>query len=300
MEFTRTLHFTPKRTIKGPHGPSSLFQPCITQSRSPLLECDYNFHKSNSTYFTDLDVSRSHLVTALLRQSVRDLVLNPRLIVGPDGKPSKGSWAVMLGAVQCSFKREIKPYEGYEMWTRLLCWDRKWIYTVTHFVAKGAVKPDGVTLDDGSAQSKFWWPKGRKGSGKKDMFSDENGAVITSGIPSKAIFATSIAKYVAKIGRLTIHPEVMLGMSGLLPPRPGGWATMSGEADPVVGVATVNPPELETSANEPTEEWDWKRVEAENKRGLEYAEHFAKLDDLAEEFTGKGRPALGVFRDFLW
>jgi hypothetical protein len=42
-----------------------LLLPAITSSRSPLTECDINLHKSNSTYFSDLDISRSNLVMLL-------------------------------------------------------------------------------------------------------------------------------------------------------------------------------------------------------------------------------------------
>jgi hypothetical protein len=36
-----------------------------------MAETDYNFHKSNSTYFTDLDIARTHLATAILRKGIR-------------------------------------------------------------------------------------------------------------------------------------------------------------------------------------------------------------------------------------
>ncbi|GME27100.1 uncharacterized protein LTHEOB_11190 [Neofusicoccum parvum] len=43
-----------------PLSPECLFLPAISATRAPLTECDYNFHKSNSTYFTDLDISRGN------------------------------------------------------------------------------------------------------------------------------------------------------------------------------------------------------------------------------------------------
>ncbi|KAH7228382.1 hypothetical protein B0J15DRAFT_374390, partial [Fusarium solani] len=44
------------------HGPDKLFHPVISQSHVPLFEIDYNMHKSNGTFFTDLDVSRAHMM----------------------------------------------------------------------------------------------------------------------------------------------------------------------------------------------------------------------------------------------
>ena len=94
--------------------PSALFQPVITSSRSPFLECDYNLHKSNSTYFSDFDVGRLELLVSLcgygIDQTRKELA-----------KESKDGFATMLGGVSCNFKREIKPFQAFEVWTRILC-----------------------------------------------------------------------------------------------------------------------------------------------------------------------------------
>ncbi|KAH7407912.1 hypothetical protein BKA64DRAFT_721658 [Cadophora sp. MPI-SDFR-AT-0126] len=270
--------------------PSTLFLPVITSSHSPLTECDYNFHKSNSTYFSDLDVTRSHLVCALIQPGIAALQSNKstKLVLDAQGMPVTGRWSIMLGGVMCSFKREIGMYQGFEMWSRLLCWDRKWIYVVTHFVKKGTVKPKAYILTDGS-----WF------GGKRYKTVQGEGEGNAFDVDEKAIFASAISKYVIKLGRLTTHPEVSLNASGLLPPKPGGWATMSGPS----GEST--PERLEAEGSETPEseagdgEWDWKRVERENKRGLKFAEHFAALDGLNQEFTGSRQPALGRYRDFL-
>lgn len=303
MYFSTTKHFSPT-SDSTPYGPAALFQPSITTSYAPLTECDYNLHKSNSTYFSDLDASRSHLVCSLLRQGIQRLIDNPGLVLMPDGKPAKGHWSIMLGSVFCSFKKEIKPLESYEMWTRILCWDRKWMYIVTHFVKKGAVKPDGYTLDDGSFASRVF---GTRGIPSKKQANKPATAAATDNLPHKAIFATAISKYVMKLGRFTVHPEVVIDGSGLLPPKPGGWNTMSDNKKKTTsndeGVAAAAATEFSgPSANgsSSADTWDWKAIEAENARGLEFAHHFAALDGLAGEFTGEETPAIGVFRDLLW
>ena len=43
--------------------------------------------------------------------------------------------------------------------------------------------------------------------------------------------------------------------------------------------------------------WDWKLVEAENERGMEFSRHFAALDGLDDAFSGDERPALGSYYD---
>jgi hypothetical protein len=291
------------------NGPSSLFQPVITTTRSPLTECDYNFHKSNSTYFSDLDVTRSNIVCCLLREGIKKLNTTPQVVIGPDGVPAKGRWGIMLGAVHCSFKKEIAPYELYEMWSKILCWDRKWIYVVSHFVKKGAVKPAGYTVSPpssllglivGSRKAK----KITVNVVEKDLGTEQmngNGHALEPKIPNKAIFASAISKYVMKLGRLTVHPEVVIEASGLLPPRPGGWNTMSGPKsadEPQTNGHIVDPVEANGTAG--TEDiWDWRRIEAENAKGMKFAEHLAALDGLHETFTGEDSPALGFYRDVL-
>jgi hypothetical protein len=227
-------------------------------------------------------------VCCLLQPGIEKLHYNAKtqLVLDKNGNSVKGRFVIMLGSVMCSFKREIGMYEGFEMWSRMLCWDRKWIYVVTHFVKKGTVKPKSYILKDGS------WFGGRKGKGYRTV---NGGGKAGEDLDEKAIFASAISKYVVKLGRLTVHPEVVLGASGLLPSKPGGWATMSGssgESTPELEVVETNDEVLEG-------EWDWRRIEAENHKGLKYVEHFAALDGLHNEFTGSKEPALGRYTDFL-
>jgi hypothetical protein len=249
--------------------PDKLFEPVKTSSHVTLLEVDYNIHKSNSTYFADLDVSRTHLVGHLLARGCHALASNAttRLVADPTdpsgAKPAAGKFNVILGGVQCTFRKEIKPYARYDMWSRVLSWDRKWMYIVTHFVEKGAVKPGGK-------------PEGWE----------------------KKIYASAVSKYVFKIGRLTVHPAVLIDASGLLPERPGGWVGNGDGTREAANGHTSNghasnghvKPDAAKSTS-----WDWKRTEEERRRGLEYAEHLASLDGLVSQFTPGENGALATF-----
>ncbi|KAI2638723.1 capsule polysaccharide biosynthesis protein [Hypomontagnella submonticulosa] len=259
------------------HTPDKLFHPVITPSHVSILEVDYNIHKSNSTYFADLDVSRSHLVTHLFARGCHALANNAktRLVMDPSdpAKPARGKFGVMLGAVHCSFKKELQPYQRYEMWSRVLAWDRKWLYIVTHFVEKGAVKPRS-------------WDAGSYGATRK-----------TEGNPQdweKKIHATAISKYVFKVGRLTVHPAVVIEASGMLPERPGGWVTVENGMAPPSHVVTGGA-STEAEVSEQSPEWDWRRTEELRQRGLEFAINFAALDGLLTQFDGGEDGALGVF-----
>lgn len=256
-----------------------LFHYSITTSYASILEIDYNFHKSNSTYFADLDVARTHCVTHLLKPGLDALANNVKTRVVRDkaGAVVKGGMGIGFGAVHCSFKREVAPLQGYEMWTRVLSWDRKWLYVVTHYVVKGKVKPTGW-----DSKSVGWFGPLR---GKK-----AEGTAVDEGSANweKWIYATAVSKYVFKVGRFTVHPSIVMAESGLLPERPGGWR---GGVDEVGDEAE----ELGEVGLSGEDEWDWKKVEYKRREGMKYAEKFAALDGLHATFDGGENGALGKF-----
>ncbi|KAI0096067.1 capsule polysaccharide biosynthesis protein [Nemania sp. FL0031] len=257
------------------HTPDKLFHPVITESHASIGEIDYRLHKSNSTYLADLDIARSHLVSHLVARAGHLVNRNAetRLIMDPSNptKPARGSFGIGVGAVHISFKREIKPYQKYEMWSKILSWDRKWLYIVTHFVEKGAVKPRSWDAE----------PCGptRKTAGETRDW-------------EKKIFTTAVTTYVFKLGRLTIHPATMLGASGLLPERPGGW-TINRTGDHVPAQSGLRV--ADASGDEKPTEWTWERTEMERQKGMEYARHFATMDELYGWFDGGKNGALGRF-----
>lgn len=257
----------------------ALFHYSITSSHTPLMESDYNLHKSNSTYFSDLDASRSHLVMYLMGPGVTVLGDNSKtkMVRMPtdDSKAVPGTFGVGLGAVFCSFRKEIAPYQGYEMWSRILSWDRKWLYIVTHFVAKGKVRPaawDGV----GPAPPEAVWTE-----------ADEERL-------QKHVIATAMSKYVFKLGRFTVHPTYLIEASNMLPARPGeGWR--GGGPDAIGELADLDSTTYVPPVGNDDADWDWRRVEYERRRGMECAQHMAALDSAAGFLDGGRNGALGKF-----
>ncbi|MCJ1463382.1 hypothetical protein MMC07_001989 [Pseudocyphellaria aurata] len=248
-----------------PSGPAALFQPIVTSSRAPVLECDYNLHKSNSTFFADLDVTRIHLLARLFGKGITKLRKTPSMVSGPDGVPAKGKLMIILGGTHCSFRREIKPLQAYEMWSRVLAWDQKWIYIVTHFV-----KPGGSIA--------------RKNKNKTQTATEK-----TPPAPdSNRVLASAVSKYVLKLDRLTIHPEVLLHASDLLPPKPSGWNTMS-------TMSSIPPPAPSPSPS--LSSWTHVQTEARKEQGLKYAQNFGALDGLHEHFSEGEEGVLGRYRD---
>ncbi|KAL2257425.1 hypothetical protein VTK26DRAFT_196 [Humicola hyalothermophila] len=252
----------------------ALFHYGISTSRTSLLETDYNIHKSNSTYFADLDVARSHTVTHLLGPGIPIIANNAKnkLVRDKDGNVVKGTFGLGLGAVFCSFRKEIAPLQGYEMWTRILSWDRKWLYIITHFVVKGKVRPTG-------------WDGKRMGPTRPKLVRSGSGEPVKEEDWSKYVIATAVSKYVFKLGRFTVHPALVIDAAGFLPERPGGWT--GGET----GTGTAE----ELGELDMEGEWDWRRVEWERRKGMEMAEHFAALDGTNALFDGGEDGCVGSF-----
>ncbi|KDN70838.1 putative capsule polysaccharide biosynthesis protein [Colletotrichum sublineola] len=212
----------------------------VTPSRVALLEMDYNLHKSNSTYFSDLDVARTDLLASLRAEAIR----------GGLYKEYKNGVMVLLAGTSCTFKKEISPGAAFDMHSRILTWDRKWLYVVTHFVEK----QKGAEL-----RTYQPWKK------------PEDGATTYK---SPVVFATAISKCVVKAGRLTVPPEKFLQAAGVLaanedPDEASGSEKHAGN----------------DSALADGDRWTWARVEEERLRALNMADGFAKgLDAAHDEF----------------
>lgn len=174
-------------------------------------------------------------------------------------------FGIALGAVNCNFKKELKPYESYEMWTRVISWDEKWIWLVTHFVRKDASKPKSYSL----------YPQ------QKTDSRDEKSKVLD---PRDGVVASALSKCVFKQGRKTISPEFMLRASGLLPD-----ASMKSNLYAEFG---------ENMKSSVIEEWTYERIEEERLRGKKIADTLSAEShlDLEQSFTGESE-ALGRHSD---
>ncbi|OJJ42869.1 hypothetical protein ASPZODRAFT_147035 [Penicilliopsis zonata CBS 506.65] len=228
-------HFVPKLPA------SQIFEPASMTSRAPFAEIDYNMHKSNSTYFSDLDVSRTKLMCGLTVKATR--ILEQQL--AKEGKKN-GRLAIILGSVYTAFKREIPPYMKYEVRSKVLGWDQKWIYIVTWFV-----KP---------ARS------GKKQTGDGEDFMKKN------------LLAMSISKYVVKKGRYTVPPKDVF--------EAAGYGLFENETNGVNGSASgCNFNTQKKSSDSDDIFWSSERLDEERRRGVEVVQPFIDEEDrLVREF----------------
>lgn len=226
------------------------------------------FHtETNSSYFSDVDIARAHLLCTLFSTGIEKVRGGTGPITGKNGP----SFGVALGSGICSFKREIKPYHSYDMSSRILSWDEKWIYIITQFVSKDATREQVSTL-----------------------YLGQNNRQTSSDIPATnregAVFATALSKCVFKEGRKTISPEAMLRRSELLPDLSDIPADLA---------------EIKCSVEN---EWPTERVELQRRGGMEMARQFMcteTQDALAKEFAstsyilGRHSGGLGLLGTFV-
>ena len=264
------------------------------------MDCDYNFHKSNSTYFADLDIANAHAVGLILRTGLARLNCGDQDGVPNDVIKAPGRYGLALGGVSCFFHKQIEPLQPFEIYTRLLSWDKKWMYFVSHIVRKGAIQPDRYALQP--------WKNSKQTGGERKTETESL---------KPHIFATSIAKYVSKKGRLTINPEIVLEWSRLLPCRPFGVgyppraeaSIAPTSTEPVKPAREGEPTSTDTDrigincepvkvaevSESPLQDdsWTWEDMEKERLRGLETARHFGELSRLESEL--KVEHVLGRF-----
>lgn len=128
------------------HKPTTPFETQTINTYNSPFECDGYFHKSNSTYFEELDISRLYTMATILQQFFLNF------------KTESGKWAyVPVANVFSSFKREIKPYQRYSVKSRVIGWDSKWIFVLSKFVSG----KDGQVLHATSV-TKYVLKDGRK------------------------------------------------------------------------------------------------------------------------------------------
>lgn len=319
-DIARLLHNASSASSSQNRLPASqhpLFAPYSISSRSPLLEIDHNIHKSNSTYFSDLDESRTALMVHLLSSTN----FSPAEL---EKQGYKGAFAVILGAVHASFLKEIKPYERYTVRSRVLGWDGKWILIGSAFVRPKNSHDRIRDQNDKRRKLKL------EGKSESEINSASQGSKQEDN--DEVLLASCLSKYVVKKGRYTVPPERCWRSAGWLPEKPAGQATTPAvfESSPaptpnvelVSGEVKITEDELrrkaqetaakaaeklqqsqgksselklskdDESCREAASKWSWEDIEAERARGVKVAENWLGLDrglrSLWEEDSRRG------------
>lgn len=129
----KNFYVFPRRKLK------TIFEPTKMVTFTSLLEMDFNMHKSNSTYFTDMDISRTDLLTKNLYKFYRNY---------EDPSLPKLKWYQFiyspLGSVGVTFKRELIAYRPYTVESRILGWTSKWLFVITVFKTGKTINAYGI------------------------------------------------------------------------------------------------------------------------------------------------------------
>ena len=86
-------------------------------------DCDVNLHMNNGRYLSFMDLGRLHLVAQL---GLLRVILRKR-------------WGAALGAVEINFIRPLAPFQKFDLVTRIVTWDGKYVYMEHRFESGGVL-----------------------------------------------------------------------------------------------------------------------------------------------------------------
>jgi len=86
-------------------------------------DCDVNLHMNNGRYLSIMDLGRVHLIAqvGLLRAVL------------------KNRWQPVLAAAEVVFIRPLKPLQKFDLVSRVVTWDDKYVYMEQLFESRGVL-----------------------------------------------------------------------------------------------------------------------------------------------------------------
>lgn len=91
-------------------------------------DLDANLHMNNGRYLSIMDLGRLDL-------TVRNGLLRATLGRG---------WRPVVGSIVIRYRRSLDPLQRYDLRTRAVCWDEKWIYLEQRFERDGELAAIGL------------------------------------------------------------------------------------------------------------------------------------------------------------
>lgn len=84
-------------------------------------DCDLNLHMNNGRYLSFMDLGRVHLTAQ----------------AGLLAEMRRRGWMPVLAAAEITFVRSLNPFDRFELVTRVMTWDEKYIYLEQRFERDG-------------------------------------------------------------------------------------------------------------------------------------------------------------------
>lgn len=91
-------------------------------------DLDTNLHMNNGRYLTIMDLGRTDMT---IRSGLWRVMHDNR-------------WAPVVGGARMIYRRPLDPFQRYELATRVVGWDDKWVYMEQRFVVDGHIHASGV------------------------------------------------------------------------------------------------------------------------------------------------------------
>ncbi|MBV9109496.1 MAG: thioesterase family protein [Gemmatimonadetes bacterium] len=91
-------------------------------------DLDVNGHMNNGRYLTIMDLGRV------------DLFLRTGIVAGM----RRHRWSGVVASVAVRFRRALDPFARYELRSRLLCWDERWVFMEQRFTRRGELCAYGL------------------------------------------------------------------------------------------------------------------------------------------------------------
>lgn len=129
-------------------------------------DLDSNFHMNNGRYLTIMDLGRLNLI---LRTGLWRLVM-------------KKKYAPVLGSAQMRFRLPLKPFQLFDLETRVLCWDEKWIYMEQRFLYVTGEKT-GAVAAIGLIKGSFYDPQTKTTVPTSEILAARNHPLISPPFP---------------------------------------------------------------------------------------------------------------------
>lgn len=107
---------------------TDILKGCSVRLRVLPNDLDTNMHMNNGRYLTLMDLGRLDLVlrTGLMRMMVRQKSVP------------------VLGSVKIRFRIPLHVFEPFDLETRVICWDEKWVYLEQRFIVVKGPKAGAV------------------------------------------------------------------------------------------------------------------------------------------------------------
>jgi acyl-CoA thioesterase FadM len=93
-----------------------------------LNDVDINGHMNNGRYMTLMDLGSLDM---MVRTGLFKFLL-------------KHKWRPIIASVTIRYKHALRPFQRYQLRTRLLCWDQKWFFAEHRFERDGEIVAIGM------------------------------------------------------------------------------------------------------------------------------------------------------------